>query len=264
VLFEDETWISEVVDVEAASVQALFMDTASRDADFVARFGPVERLYGWLRDPDAIAPAVQRLGLPADLMTALPEPDSAIHVSDHQLAAVGAEAGPFPRLTVSPAKVQALKQTLAFESGPPVFIHAGAGGDLKRWPLEQFLELARDLAGRGFPPVFLFGPADETVQRDFLDAGTPYRFVSSPPLSDLASLLSLGAGFVGNDSGPAHVAAAAGVTVLALFGPTDPALWAPRGERVGVLLAEGGKLIDLPEEEVLKALLDLLAETLPS
>jgi ADP-heptose:LPS heptosyltransferase len=45
--------------------------------------------------------------------------------------------------------------------------------------------------------------------------------------------------YIGNDSGISHLAAAAGAPVVALFGPTDPAVWAPRGPRVRILAAAG-------------------------
>ncbi len=54
-------------------------------------------------------------------------------------------------------------------------------------------------------------------------------------LGDLARWLSGAALYIGNDSGITHLAAAVGVPTLALFGPTDPAVWGPRGEQVSIL-----------------------------
>ena len=56
-------------------------------------------------------------------------------------------------------------------------------------------------------------------------------------LYELASWLATARIFIGNDSGPAHLAAAVGTPVVALFGPTDPAVWAPRGPRVAIAAA---------------------------
>jgi ADP-heptose:LPS heptosyltransferase len=55
------------------------------------------------------------------------------------------------------------------------------------------------------------------------------------PLEDLAALLGRCVGYVGGDSGVTHLAAAVGTPVVAVFGPTDPAVWAPRGPHVAIV-----------------------------
>ncbi len=56
-------------------------------------------------------------------------------------------------------------------------------------------------------------------------------------LYELACWLAAARIYIGNDSGPTHLAAAVGTPVVALFGPTDPAVWAPRGPRVAIAAA---------------------------
>ena len=71
--------------------------------------------------------------------------------------------------------------------------------------------------------------------------------VANPGLEELAGLLALARGYVGNDSGVSHLAAALGTPTVAVFGPTDPVAWGPRGESVAVLggPGEGGfKAVD--------------------
>ena len=92
----------------------------------------------------------------------------------------------------------------------------------KTWPAERFVEVARHLrAANGLEPVFLAGPMDDTAP--FLE----FRVWRNAPLADVKSLMSGASLFVGNDSGPAHVAAAFGVPVVVLFGPSDAVTWAP-------------------------------------
>lgn len=108
---------------------------------------------------------------------------------------------------------------------------AAGWGESKRWPAERFGEVGRILRGEGLEPVVLVGPGESDVAREVVAAcGGPPPTVLGEEL-DVAALLGLVAGLevlVGNDSGPMHLADMAGVPVVALFGPTDPARTAPR------------------------------------
>ncbi len=68
-------------------------------------------------------------------------------------------------------------------------------------------------------------------------------------LYELACWLARARVYIGNDSGITHLAAAVGTPVVAIFGPTDPAVWAPRGERVAVIA--GGRLDEIEANQVL-------------
>ncbi|HVP00426.1 MAG TPA: glycosyltransferase family 9 protein [Bryobacteraceae bacterium] len=100
---------------------------------------------------------------------------------------------------------------------PYAVIHPFASAPHKAWPAERFLEVARNLP---VEPVFLAGPSDDLE---------PFREFqrSRESLAAAKSLISGASLFIGNDSGPAHIAAAFGVPVVVLFGPSDPVTWAP-------------------------------------
>jgi heptosyltransferase III len=66
----------------------------------------------------------------------------------------------------------------------------------------------------------------------------------------LASWIAGARAYIGNDAGITHLAAAAGAPVVAIFGPTDPVLWAPRGPRVRIV---AGDLQNISVDEVLSA-----------
>jgi ADP-heptose:LPS heptosyltransferase len=84
------------------------------------------------------------------------------------------------------------------------------------------------------------GPADDVPAAKLAAAGYP---VARPPdLLALAALLARVDVYLGNDSGVSHLAAALGVPTVAIFGPTDPRIWAPRGPRVTVLWGGPGAL----------------------
>jgi len=150
-------------------------------------------------------------GLPFRFLPALPDETAGVHAADQSLAQAGGSGTAAPRIEC-PRR----------EGGHAV-IHPFSGSARKRWPLERFRELARRLEPR-LPVAWCAGPEDEL-------AGA----VRFDDLYELGCWLAGASLYVGNDSGITHLAAAVGAPVVALFGPSDPAIWAPRGERVRVV-----------------------------
>lgn len=140
-----------------------------------------------------------------------------------------------------------------------VWLHPGAGGVPKRWPLECFASLGRLLASAGRPVRILSGPADERLGEQLAAMlKLPEVAVARPGhLHELASELAGGAAFAGNDSGPAHLAGLLGLPTVAVFGPTAPEVWAPCGPRVRVVATDRTGAWPAPEQ-VAEALLTLL------
>ena len=118
-----------------------------------------------------------------------------------------------------------------------VVIHPGAGSPDKCWPVENFLALARQIDP---PAVFVLGPveADRWSARVLDDIRREVPLATCPPLEALSGMLAGSVGFVGNDSGVSHLAAAVGAPTVALFGPTRAAHFAPLGPRVTVAAAD--------------------------
>lgn len=118
----------------------------------------------------------------------------------------------------------------------PIVVHPGAGAPHKRWPIARFSELTRRLERGGHACRWIAGEVEAErftpVERDQFQA---HRAGMMTSLDDLATELRSARLFVGNDSGPTHLAAQLGIRTVALFGPTDPTLWAPAGPRVRVL-----------------------------
>jgi ADP-heptose:LPS heptosyltransferase len=109
-------------------------------------------------------------------------------------------------------------------------MHPGAGSHRKRWPAERFAALGASLVRRGLQVVLIEGPADaEVVAQVQEHAGLPFPVLRDLDTRLLAAALAEARCFVGNDSGVTHLAGAVGTPTLALFGPTDPASWAPLG-----------------------------------
>ena len=104
-------------------------------------------------------------------------------------------------------------------------INAGAAWPNKQWPPARFGEVASALAVRhALLPVVLWGPGEQAIAANVVEASNGAA-VAAPP-TGIGDLLALARGarlMVSGDTGPLHLAAAAGAPVVALFGPTDPA-----------------------------------------
>ncbi|HET7295379.1 MAG TPA: glycosyltransferase family 9 protein, partial [Vicinamibacteria bacterium] len=128
-------------------------------------------------------------------------------------------------------------------------LHPGSGSTRKNWPAERFAGLADTLAP-GTAYALVEGPADATAVACVLERAPRAVVVRGLSPLALASLLAQASLYVGNDSGVSHLAAAVGAPTLALFGPTDPAVWAPVGPRVATLRAPSGDLERLDVDAV--------------
>ncbi len=125
-------------------------------------------------------------------------------------------------------------------SSPVVALHPGSGSARKNWPAARYAALATNLhKHHGAHILAVAGPADEAVVREMRAAwqSAPLTLAQNLALPEVAALLARCRCFIGNDSGIAHLAAALGVPTVALFGPTDPMLWAPTGPAVRILSA---------------------------
>jgi len=119
-----------------------------------------------------------------------------------------------------------------------VMLQPGARYWFKAWPPERFAELAGRLADKYGCLVLVGGDAKERDLAEAIRANARASAVSLAgrlTLLHYAAVLKRCALFIGNDNGPMHMAAALGVPVVALFGPSNPAEWGPRGARVEVL-----------------------------
>jgi heptosyltransferase III len=173
---------------------------------------------------------VQRIGLPFQFLDALPEPGAKIHAADfflgQALRKVAGDGVAVPRIECN-----------RYGRDNFAVIHPFSGSARKNWPLNRFRELAERLA---LPVRWCAGP--EEAMEDAV------RFEN---LYHLACWIASARVYIGNDSGITHLAAAVGTPVVAIFGPTDPAVWAPRGARVSVV--SGGSLDAISVDVVLEA-----------
>lgn len=116
-----------------------------------------------------------------------------------------------------------------------VLLNPGAGWGAKQWPSERYGEVANRLAENGLRSLINFGPGEEDLAHavESASGGTAETFTGS--LTQLIALTRRARLFIGGDTGPMHLAAAVGVPVVGIFGPTDPARNGPFGTKSIVL-----------------------------
>ncbi|MBI1354029.1 MAG: lipopolysaccharide heptosyltransferase family protein [Acidobacteria bacterium] len=154
--------------------------------------------------------AQQILGLPGE---------APVHTAEHHASAMfhlGADRRPIPgaRLHAEPGPAER----------PYAVVHVAAAYETKRWQAEHFVRVAEVVRERhGLEPVILAGPGQDDLLEQF-GAFETRRGVSIAALKNLLAGASL---FVGNDSGPAHIAAAFEVPSAVIFGSSSSPVWGP-------------------------------------
>jgi ADP-heptose:LPS heptosyltransferase len=139
---------------------------------------------------------------------------------------------------------EAARHALRGSTGPLVGLHVSGGREIKQWPVQRFAEVGARLARERDATLVLTGSAaDRPLVDSVRERWQLFRVVDVSGASDLLTLaavlqrLDL---FVTGDTGPMHLAAALGTPVLAVFGPSDPARYAPQGDRHRIIR------VDLP------------------
>jgi ADP-heptose:LPS heptosyltransferase len=272
-LFAASGLADAAVDLETLGLHRLFVEMP--DPDALRPLRAFDAVLCWIGAGDAAFRAnLAKTGRPTVVARAAPPAGSGRHASRHLLE-TSRPLGPVPtELPFAPLRVtEAARATVegwlaarGIGAGEAIVLQPGAGGATKVWP--GFPTLARRLREDGLPLVTLAGPADHAAVQALLDAEAVREDVLARdwPLTDIAALLALARAAVGNDSGPTHLAAAVGCSTVALFGPTDPAMWAPVAPRVRVIdgRAEGSAWPSVGRvEATLRALLAPPAREMP-
>ena len=202
------------------------------DARLVERLRQFDDIVSWYgANREQFQAAVYNLGLPFRFFPALPAPDGDTHAADFLLRQVGGEGQAVPSIK------------LAVEPQDFAAIHPFSGGARKNWPLERFRALKLET-----PVQFTAGPDEKLAEAVRFD-----------DLGELAKWLASARVYIGNDSGISHLAAAVGTPTVALFGPTRPEVWAPRGPRVRIL--EAREIEEIEVNAVEQTVRDLLFST---
>jgi heptosyltransferase III len=261
-LAENRFYAQATRSIEYGPLASFFSKQAELPTELADYFAGFDLIVSYLFDPDQIFEAnVRRCGVDNFIFA-----DPKIQGSEHatrQLARPLEQLGlklmkPVAEIYPSETDRRAARDLVGMASSSITALHPGSGSATKNWPIENWIALGDELLSRESTKteiVVVGGEADE-IQVRKLESVWKNRevfFAKNLPLPVLAALLERSL-FIGHDSGISHVAAAAGARCVLLFGPTDPAIWAPANESVTVLQAPEGDLRLLTVDEVIKTI----------
>ena len=165
--------------------------------------------------------------------------DTRAHTAANALALVeavaGAPGGTARALSLRPERVQEAARLLAGAPAgvPRIGIHVSGGRLVKQWPPERFADAAAALSGDRGATIVLTGSAEDRPYVDRVKQALPAAAVidvaGRADLPTLAAVLARLDVLLTADTGPMHLAHAVGTPVVAIFGPSDPARYGPRG-----------------------------------
>jgi heptosyltransferase III len=258
-LAERRFYADAIRSIEYGPLATFFARDAALPAELTEYFGSFDLIVSYLFDPDGIFQNnLKRCG--SKMFIAGPAKLSGHDHAALQLARPLEQIGlhlknPAARIYPTEEDRQFAQDLLGNSSKPVIALHPGSGSETKNWPIEKWKKLGEHLFSTDRTLLVIAGEADEerlrvlgTVWKD-----KPVRFAKNLALPHLAALFEASV-FIGHDSGVSHIAAAVGARSILLFGPTNPAVWAPANEKVTVLRAPDGDLRLLTVAKLIEAI----------
>lgn len=247
--------------IEYAGMAGFFVPGTELEEELVEYFGSFQQIVSYLYDPSGFFEANLRRAGARNILAAFAKIDDSEHAA-RQLARPLQSMALYlddAAATVHPsgADREFAREFLAKSDAPLVAIHAGSGSARKNWPIENWAALTARLRAREPKPDFVLvgGEADQAavaaLEKSLHDARV--CVAHDLELPRLAAVLERCELFLGHDSGISHLAASVGTRSILLFGPTDPAIWAPANPDVQVLEAPAGDLAQLSVDAVAAA-----------
>jgi heptosyltransferase-3 len=245
--------VDAVYSIERPGMHLLFCEGIQGievPAPLKAFLGTYDVILSYRPDPDGVFQRSLR-ALDAGLVLSQPPfpppPPPKVHVADFALQLVARLGIPparaTPRLQLTNDELVLVQPFFTTHQVDPsrlpiVVVHPGSGSMAKRWPIENFATLIETLETQQWArTIVVTGYAEEDVEaqlRSLIPTAKPL-VAANWPLRPTLALIGQASVFIGHDSGLTHLAAALGRPTLALFGPTDPEIWGPRGENVALV-----------------------------
>jgi ADP-heptose:LPS heptosyltransferase len=190
--------------------------------------GPTSLLYTWAARGRRIGREQYQYGTLYNGL--LPAPKAEAHSVESTMAAfqwMGLRAMEAPPLRYEPHPLEAARMRQAAGRLPYGVVHPGALMATKRWDTRRFADLSRELIRLGLGVVLTCGPGEEEVVRDVRQGLADSVSLTGLSIPELAELIRGARLYIGNDSGPMHLAAAVGTPTVAIWGSSDWRRWRP-------------------------------------
>jgi len=233
-LAADSGLIDEICDVESTRFAPLFSSETNLPASLERTLRDFDAALIFADPGSPIIFHVKNAGI-GEIRHQPPFPNHPIHIIDYHVELMGGGSLPkderLPACIPDPSLAGDARRLISSWGRPFAVIHPGSGSRRKNWPLERFMQLSSALKERTCDSiVWLLGPAEEGIV-----PVTTQHVLRDKPLPLLVHILAESTLFIGNDSGIAHLAAAAGAPSVVLFGASNPAIWKPRGRHVAIV-----------------------------
>lgn len=237
----------------------LFSTTGIRTSFMRALLEQTDHTICWMRDPDGtIEHNLKMSGVKhVSIAPGRPSKGERIQIVDYLAHTVGLPGVRAQFSTLSPL------HNIDFSSKDTtnrfVAIHPGSGAVQKCWPISRFAIVIKRIWEQNRSVLLLAGPADtERVDNLLQQLSSPltpptFKLLTNAPLLEVAHQLQQCMCYLGNDSGITHLAAMLGVPTVAIFGPTDLAIWRPIGPFVKVIHEDA--LEDVSVDAVMEAII---------
>ncbi|MBI4496172.1 MAG: glycosyltransferase family 9 protein [Deltaproteobacteria bacterium] len=219
-----------------------YMDGEPLPPGLSAFFSSYDLAVVFAKAAGPLARNLKRAGLVGVLtLSPFPPEGSRIHAADYLLGQLGMETVPegLYRPLALPAEAEdwagGFRERSGLKDGRCLVMHPGSGSRAKNWPAQSFSRVADWAALRG-EVLLISGPAGDQLEETLRGMkGRWPKIAVRLSLIHLAAVLKGCTAYIGNDSGITHLAALVGLPTVAVFGPTSPEAWAPRGPGVHIL-----------------------------
>ena len=258
-------YAESVRSIEYGPLAGFFARNGNLDSGLSEYFSSFGQVVSYLFDPDGIFEANLRRAGVRNYLAAYRRPEAgnrhAAEVWSEGLEALAVWPEDFvARLHLTDEDHAAAARGVGLLGGREYWgIHPGSGGERKNWALERWRDVVVGLRQRRGDVGFAVTVGEAEVERfeqiSGVFEGVPVVWLRDEDLPMIAAVFRGARGFIGNDSGITHLAAAAGVVTTVLFGPTNPEIWAPRGKHVQVVRSGDGTMGGIAVDAVLEAAL---------
>ena len=246
---------------EIKLTQELYLRKGQLSKDLADYFSSFNLILAYISDHEGIIKEnLKRIGA-KQILIYLPFPkEEDLHAADYTaliLREIGLDVNPplFPRIHLRSEDLDFASQFLStfMKYKPLVAIHPRTYG-VKGWAIEKFINIGKWIENTlGGESIWVIGPAEEENLKLIKSNFPTSAFLHLNYLPKVAAVLNLSHLYLGCDTGISHLAAAVGVPVITLFGPTNPLVWGPRGKKVWTIKADG--MFKIQEDEVMQIIL---------